>query len=141
MPDDSLKKGADGDWVFAHRVHGLFPDPSGSSVIMAHLPPTTKPGATKPAQAHSTAAHALPGHSATPQPTPSKPATAKATPAPEPRSEKWYYISNHNKVGPLDFDELIGHGRQGLVKPDSRVWSTASPKWHVAKDIKGLILS
>jgi hypothetical protein len=53
---------------------------------------------------------------------------------------KWYYISDHIKVGPLNFDELVGHGRQGLVKPDSRVWSTASPKWHEAKDIEGLVL-
>jgi hypothetical protein len=116
MPDDAVKKGADGDWVDASRVHGLFADPSGSSIIMASLPPEVK------------------------QTVESKPEPPKPAAAPEPRPVKWYYISDHNKVGPLDFDELVGHGRQGLVKPDSRVWSTASPKWHVAKDVKGLML-
>ena len=114
MPDDSVKKGADGDWVAAHRVHGLFEDPSGSSIIMAHLPPEVKAAA------------------------PSKPEPAKPAAPPEPQPAKWFYISDHNKVGPLDFDELVSHSRQGRVKPDSRVWSTASPKWHVAKEIEGL---
>jgi hypothetical protein len=45
MPDDSVKKGADGAWVDANRVKGLFDDPSGSSIIMAHLPPEVKPTA------------------------------------------------------------------------------------------------
>jgi hypothetical protein len=121
MPDDSVKKGAGGDWVDANRVKGLFADPSGSSIIMAHLPPEAKQTVES-------------NHEAT------KAASTKATAAPEPRPVKWYYISDHIKVGPLDFDELVGHGRQGLVKPDSRVWSTASPKWHVAKDIEGLVL-
>jgi hypothetical protein len=121
MPDDSVKKGADGNWVEAHRVQGLFDDPSGSSIIMAHLPPEAKQAVES-------------------KPEPAKAASMKAVAAPEPRPVKWYYISDHNKVGPLDFDELVSHGRQGLVKPDSRVWSTASPKWHIAKDIEGLVL-
>ena len=38
-PDDSVKKGADGNWVGAHRVKGLFEDSGASTIIMASLPP------------------------------------------------------------------------------------------------------
>ena len=115
MPDDSVKKGADGMWVAAHRVKGLFDDASASTIIMASLPPEVK------------------------QALESKQETTKEAAAPEPRPIKWYYISDQNKVGPLSFDELVARGRQGLVKPDSRVWSSTSPKWCEAKDIEGLV--
>ena len=42
MPDDSVKKGADGAWVAAHSVKGLFDDASASTIIMAILPPEVK---------------------------------------------------------------------------------------------------
>jgi hypothetical protein len=115
MPDDSVKKGADGMWVAAHRVKGLFDDTSASTIIMASLPPEVK--------------RALE----------SKQETTKEAAAPEPRPIKWYYISDQNKVGPLSFDELVARGREGLVKPDSRVWSSKSPKWCEAKDVEGLV--
>ena len=115
MPDDSVKKGADGMWVAAHRVKGLFDDASASTIIMASLPPEVK------------------------QALDSKQETTTETAAPEPRSFNWYYISDQNKVGPLSFDELAAHGREGLVKPDSRVWSSKSPKWCEAKDVEGLV--
>ena len=51
----------------------------------------------------------------------------------------WHYISDHNKVGPLSFDQLVAHGRQGLLKPHCRVWSSKSPKWCEAKDVAGLV--
>ena len=38
-PDDAVKKGADGNWVDAHRVKGLFEDLSASTIITASLPP------------------------------------------------------------------------------------------------------
>ena len=115
MPDDSVKKGAEGMWVAAHRVKGLFDDASASTIIMASLPPEVK------------------------QALESKQETTKETAAPEPRPIKWYYISDQNKVGPLSFDELVARGREGLVKPDSRVWSSKSPKWCEAKDVEGLV--
>jgi hypothetical protein len=34
----------------------------------------------------------------------------------------------------------MAHGREGLVKPKSRVWSSKSPKWCEAKDVEGLVL-
>jgi hypothetical protein len=109
MPDDSVKKGADGMWVAAHRVKGLFDDASASTIIMASLPPEVKQALESKQEAA----------------------------APEPRPIKWYYISDQNKVGPLSFGELVAHGREGLVKPESRVWSSASPKWCEAKTSKG----
>jgi hypothetical protein len=115
MPDDSVKKGADGMWVAAHHVKGLFDDASASTIIMASLPPEVK------------------------QTLASKQETTKETAAPKPRPCNWYYISDQNKVGPLSFDELVAHGREGLVKPDSRVWSSKSPKWCEAKDVEGLV--
>ena len=115
MPDDSVKKGADGMWVAAHRVKGLFDDASSSTIIMASLPPEVK------------------------QALESKQDTTKKSAAPESRAINWYYISDQNKVGPLSFDELVAHGQQGLVKPDSRVWSSKSPKWCEAKDVVGLV--
>jgi uncharacterized protein DUF4339 len=114
MPDDSVKKEADGTWVAAHRVRGLFDDASASTIIMASLPPEVK--------------QALEGKQ-----------TTKESSAQEPRPIKWHYISEHSKVGPLNFDELVAHARQGLVKPESRVWSSKSPKWCVAKDVEGLV--
>ena len=116
MPDDSVKKEFDGMWVAAHRVKGLFDDASSSTIIMASLPPEVK--------------QALESKQTEKAPSPSKPSAIK-----------WHYISDHSKAGPLSFDELADHARQGLVKPESRVWSSKSPKWCLAKDIKGLVFA
>jgi hypothetical protein len=117
MPDDSVKREAAGAWVAAHRVKGLFDDPASSTIIMASLPPDIQ--------------QALDGK----QHPASEPAKG------EPRPIKWYYISDQHKIGPLSFDELMAHGRDGLVKPKSRVWSSKSPKWCEAKDLEGLAFS
>jgi len=114
-PDDSVKKGADGNWVGAHRVKGLFEDSGASTIIMASLPPDVLQ-ALESAQG-----------------------TAKTTGATEPSQVNWHYISDHNKVGPLSFDQLVAHGREGLLKPHCRVWSSKSPKWCEAKDVAGLV--
>src|SRR5690606_38961590 len=97
-PDDSVKKGADGAWVGAHRVKGLFEDAGASTIIMANLPPDVQ------------------------QALESTRATNAETAAAEPAVVTWHYISDHNKVGPLSFDQLVAHGRQGLLKPHCRVW-------------------
>lgn len=114
-PDDSVKKGADGNWVGAHRVKGLFEDSGASTIIMASLPPDVL-------QALESARE-----------------TAKSTAVTEPSQVNWHYISDHNKVGPLSFDQLVAHGRQGLLKPHCRVWSSKSPKWCQAKEVAGLV--
>ncbi|HEX6961241.1 MAG TPA: DUF4339 domain-containing protein [Lacipirellula sp.] len=121
MPDDAVKKEADGMWVAAHRVKGLFDDPAASSIIMASLPPEVQHALESKQHAHADEG------------------TAPAATL-ESRPIKWYYISDHHKVGPLSFDELAAHGRQGLLKPHSRVWSSKSPKWCEAKDVEGLAL-
>lgn len=117
MPDDSVKKEADGTWVAAHRVKGLFDDPSSSTIIMASLPPDVQQALERKQEAQ------------------------EETPTAQPRPIKWYYISDQHKVGPLSFDELVVHGRKGLVKPKTRVWSSKSPKWCEAKDVEGLVFA
>src|SRR4051812_25544667 len=102
MPDDSVKKEIDGTWVAAQRVKGLFDDPAASTIIMASLPPKVKQALESKQEATSEAASS------------------------ESRPIKWYYISDQHKVGPLSFDELVAHGREGQVKPKSRVWSSES---------------
>jgi hypothetical protein len=114
-PDDSVKKGADGNWVGAHRVKGLFEDSGASTIIMASLPPDVQ-------QALESAQE-----------------KAKTTAVTEPSQVNWHYISDHTKVGPLSFDQLVAHGREGLLKPHCRVWSSKSPKWCQAKEVAGLV--
>jgi hypothetical protein len=114
-PDDSVKKGVDGTWVAAHRVKGLFDDAMASTIIMASLPPEVKQALERKQEATKEAA------------------------VPKSGPITWYYISDHNKIGPLSFDELVAHGRHGLLKPECRVWSSKSPKWCEAKAVKGLI--
>lgn len=118
-PDDAVKKGADGNWVDAHRVKGLFEDLSASTIITASLPPDVQRELDKRrAQAEAEA-------------------EAKAAAA-KPAAVTWHYISDESKVGPLTFNELIYHGKQGKLKPHNRVWSSKSPKWKQAKDVAGL---
>ena len=114
-PEDFVKKGVDGTWVDASRVKGLFEDGASSSIIRAHVPPTMKKDASK------------------------KPKPTKHAPPSSPAAVSWNYISDHNKVGPLTFDELVEHGKQGLLKPTDRVWSSSSPKWCEAHRIDGLV--
>lgn len=122
-PEDWVKKGADGKWVEAHRVKGLFDDTSSSTIIMAKLPPDVQQALeAKQSAARSSA----------------RPPDADPTPTDEPGAVTWHYISSDGHVGPLSFETLIAHSRQGLVKPKSRVWSSASPKWCEARDVEGL---
>ncbi|QEG33348.1 DUF4339 domain-containing protein [Bythopirellula goksoeyrii] len=114
-PDDSVRKGADGTWVGAHRVKGLFEDPAASTIIMAHLPPDVQQALEKKQQ------------------------VAESTTKSEPPKVTWHYIVDHNKIGPLSFDQLVAHGREGSLKPHCRVWSSKSPKWCEAKDVAGLV--
>ena len=113
-PQDVVKKGAEGKWVDAHRVKGLFDVDASSAIIMANLPPELKKEA--PPEQNQT----------------------NDAPVSQPRPVGWYYISDQIKVGPLSFEELVTHGEQGLLKPTDRVWSTSSPKWCEAKKSKGL---
>ncbi|MCH2113919.1 MAG: DUF4339 domain-containing protein [Pirellulales bacterium] len=114
-PQDLVKKSADGRWVDANRVKGLFEEGATSSIIMAKLPPKMKKAA------------------------PDDPGQPKSDPATPARPVGWYYISAQDKIGPLSFEELQTHGERGLLKPTDRVWSTSSPKWSEAKDVKGLV--
>ncbi|MEO2048863.1 MAG: DUF4339 domain-containing protein [Pirellulales bacterium] len=111
-PQDLVKKGTDGKWVDAYRVKRLFDEDTSSSIIMANLPPELKK--TAPLE------------------------QAKDTPESQPHTVVWFYISDHNKVGPLSFAELSAHGEQGILKPTDRVWSSISPKWSEARKIKNL---
>lgn len=113
-PDDAVKKGADGNWVDAHRVKGLFEDLSASTIIMASLPPDVLAELEQRRK------------------------EAEADAPPKPSTVTWHYISEESKVGPLTFDELVVHGKEGKLKPHNRVWSSKSPKWCQAQDVAGL---
>lgn len=113
-PDDSVKKGADGNWVDAHRVKGLFEDLSASTIIMASLPPDVQSELDRRRQ------------------------ESEAVAEPKPSAVTWHYISDEAKVGPLTFNELVVHGKQGKLKPHNRVWSSKSPKWCEAQAVAGL---
>jgi hypothetical protein len=116
-PDDSVRKGDDGTWVEAGRVKGLFEDPGASTIVMASLPPEVVQALERKQQATHEPSNAAPT---------------------EPSAVTWHYISDDGKVGPLSFEKLVAHSRQGLLKPKTRVWSSESPKWCQAKDVQGL---
>ncbi|TWT74578.1 hypothetical protein Pla123a_34020 [Posidoniimonas polymericola] len=116
-PDDSVRKGPDGEWVGAHRVKGLFEDLSASTIIMAGLPPDVQAALDRRQQEQE---------------------NKQAAKKPKPSAVSWHYIGEEAKVGPLTFDELKVHGRQGLLKPNCRVWSSKSPKWRRAREVEGL---
>ncbi|TWT38147.1 hypothetical protein KOR34_31150 [Posidoniimonas corsicana] len=118
-PDDSVRKGPDGAWVGADRVKGLFEDLSASTIIMASLPPDVKAALDRKQQEQEEAKQ-------------------KAAAAAKPRPVHWHYIGEQGKVGPLTFEELTVHGRQGRLQPHCRVWSSKSPKWCEARDVEGL---
>jgi hypothetical protein len=127
-PEDSVRKGPDGAWVEARLVKGLFEDGSMSTIIMARLPPDVQQALERKHHDASPASNVAPtdssGHFA----------AAKA----EPTSVSWHYLSDEGKVGPLRFDQLVEHCQQGRLKPKTRVWSSASPKWCQAAEIEGL---
>lgn len=117
-PNDAVRKGPKGRWVEASRVKGLFEDPGASTIIMASLPPEVK--------------QALEAQQSS--------ATHKAVSS-KPAEVTWHYISDQGKVGPLQFEQLVAHGQQGLLKPKSRVWSSTSPKWCEAREVEGLVFA
>jgi hypothetical protein len=56
-----------------------------------------------------------------------------------PMHADWFCICHGEKLGPLSFRRLRELYSSGELKADSRVWSTASPKWCRARDVPGLI--
>jgi hypothetical protein len=118
-PNDQVRKEADGRWVEASHVRGLFEDPSASTIVMSKLPPEVL--------AALEASHG------------SHPKLPAATPATKTPAVTWHYLSDEGKVGPLSFEQLVVHGREGRLKPKTRVWSSTSPKWCAAGEVEGLL--
>lgn len=128
-PEDWVRKGADGQWVSADRVHGLFE--------AARRPPATPsaPVAAPPDKA---------GGSDTKLPTRQHYEELVSTVAAQPGERQrvdveWFCICHGEKLGPLSFFELKQLAATGQLDPRARVWSNAAPKWCRAEDVPGLI--
>ncbi|OHB80009.1 MAG: hypothetical protein A2W31_11080 [Planctomycetes bacterium RBG_16_64_10] len=115
-PEDMVRRGADGEWMAGYRVRGLFDPQTWARTIPANVPP---PAAVKDAQAE-------------------KQAEQSAAAGGVPVEEHWFYISQGTKYGPLTFDILQQRSRSGELRPTDRVWSSSTPKWSQARQVKGL---
>lgn len=111
-PEDYVRKGADGHWVGAYRVKGLFDEDASAS------------GISKIMQAAAQAADPP----AEPEPAPVKQ-----------HVEDWYCICKGRKLGPMTFEVLQALACEGELQPSDRVWTNLMPKHHTAAEIKGLM--
>jgi hypothetical protein len=122
-PEDWVRKGSDGPWVSAYRVHGLFE---------AASQPASGSTPALSAASSVTASLTTESHAAAPAPA--------ATSVKRHASDiEWFCISRGEKLGPMSFQELRSLANQGKVDPKARVWSTTAPKWCRATEIPGLI--
>ncbi|MFO0916123.1 MAG: DUF4339 domain-containing protein [Pirellulales bacterium] len=65
-----------------------------------------------------------------------------ASSSPElPLQADWFCICHGEKLGPISFRRLRELYASGELKAESRVWSTASPKWCRASEVPGLARS
>lgn len=113
-PEDYVRKGAEGAWVGAYRVKGLFDEDASASGISKIV-----------TAAQVAAASEAP---AEPEPPPVKQ-----------HVEDWYCICKGRKLGPLTFEVLQALAAEGELQPADRVWSNLMPKHHTAAEIQGLL--
>lgn len=110
-PEDYVRKGADGHWVGAYRVKGLFDEDASASGISKIL----------------TGAQAAPI-----QPAPEATSVKQHV-------EDWYCICKGRKLGPMTFEVLQALAAEGELQPSDRVWTNLMPKHHSAAEINGLL--
>jgi hypothetical protein len=53
--------------------------------------------------------------------------------------EVWYYLENHQQMGPVERSELQDKLRAGTVRPDDLVWSPSMNAWEPASSVPDLI--
>ena len=109
-PEDYIRKGADGSWVGAYRVKGLFDEDASASGISKII-------------------------ASPPVPVPSEP----EPPPPKQHVEDWYCICKGRKLGPMTFEVLQALAGEGELQPSDRVWTNLMPKHHSAAEIEGLL--
>ena len=130
LMQDGLVRQGNSDWVPAYKVKGLFE--------AASRPPTKprKAAMTEPSRPEPEETPVEPGRDAA--------AVAEDVIAAVERVERqigWFCISSGEKLGPMPFEELQHRADCGELKPNDRVWTTASPKWSNAQQVQGLEFS
>lgn len=141
-PEDLVRKGDTGDWVPAYRVHGLFDAAAShsSSASRAIQPDHSAQPIHPPHVTGSPSKTSAPGEVSSNDYV--KLVDTLASSAPElPLQADWFCICHGEKLGPISFRRLRELYASGELKAESRVWSTASPKWCRASEVPGLARS
>ena len=50
----------------------------------------------------------------------------------------WFYMKNHEQVGPLDWEQLTAAAREGRLLPADAVWTQGMQQWQAAGSVAGL---
>jgi hypothetical protein len=119
-PDVEVRKGAEGTWVPASRVKGLFEE-------AAEPRPTLRP--MQPGDYGSSEKAAPP-----PRPTPARPKAEQGKTA----ASQWYYKVFDEETGPVSSSELKDLAKSGFITPDVSVRQGTGGKWVPASRVKGL---
>ncbi|NQT12289.1 MAG: DUF4339 domain-containing protein, partial [Planctomycetes bacterium] len=126
-PDVQVRKGADGRWLPAAQVEGLFD--KADLAAAASLPPIPKPppaptAAPSPVAGRPRAAD--------------KPSNAPATARPQAADTGWYYEAMGQATGPVSSSALKELAGSGLLTPDTLVRRGSTGNWVAAKQVRGL---
>ncbi len=52
--------------------------------------------------------------------------------------QQWYYASNGETMGPVDYDQLVDLARQGVVQKSTLVWCSDMNDWTPAQSVSAL---
>lgn len=131
-PADVIRLGADGQWVAAGEIEGLFanraqtaPSPANRSAVRQAATPAPRSAAVQTA--------------ATPQPAvpQRQPAVVPAS-APVAADANWYCYINDQEYGPMSLADLQGAAAQGQVTPNVYVKYSAQGEWVLASQVPNL---
>lgn len=131
-PTDWIRLGAEGQWVAAGEIEGLFSD----RPRVGSAPATSSAG--RPAAA--SAPRVTSGQSVVPQPAAVAPPRPAAVPAPAAvaTDTNWYCYINDQEYGPMSLADLQGAAAQGQVTPDVYVKYGAQGEWALASQVPSL---
>ncbi|MFQ5732031.1 MAG: GYF domain-containing protein [Planctomycetaceae bacterium] len=138
--EDELRQRADGEWMAAASVVGLFPDPQELSDL-SELDFTFEESADaetrsqRPAQNEPATDETDFELQPAAAPVESIPAEAPAAVAEQPASDAWYYRSLGLELGPMPLAELIQMTVDGTISADDSVRSGAAGAWRSASTV------
>ena len=130
-PDVLVRKGADGDWIPAGQVGGLF---GGTPEPEAPAPPKPPPADARRKAKASGDAGAGPAQAAK-RPVPPEP----PPPAPQPADADWYCRAMGKEIGPLSRSALQELAASGFLAPGVPVRQGIDGPWVPASEVKGLL--